>query len=132
NATPVETASSTERRIVPGSPACQPHAMLTELTCGSTAESLPSVQRPKLSPASALRSIRVFMAWPFLSGRGGTGQQTTLRTGNGQGRRTADDTRTGSNGQSVARHFEMIAKLSLCGWHACRAEYVITDTLEAW
>src|SRR5215469_5775655 len=55
--TPRATAPAHARRIVSGSPAWKPQAILALETIPSSALSSPSRQAPKLSPRSALRSI---------------------------------------------------------------------------
>src|SRR5688500_14970179 len=57
-ATLLAAASEIVRSITFQSPACSPQAILAELTKRITSASLPRVQRPKLSPTSALISIR--------------------------------------------------------------------------
>src|SRR5829696_4294913 len=59
-ATPRSAASLTVRRMVAGSPAWKPQAMLAELTYLSTSASLPIWYAPKLSPTSQLRSTDSF------------------------------------------------------------------------
>src|SRR5918998_3482075 len=54
---PLGTASSTVVRITAGSPPCQPQAMLAEVMTSINSASLPSCQRPKLSPISEFKSI---------------------------------------------------------------------------
>src|SRR5215472_5558721 len=56
-ATPRATAPAQARRIVSGSPAWKPQAMLALVTTASRASSSPSRQAPKLSPRSAFRSM---------------------------------------------------------------------------
>lgn len=56
--TPRSAASSQTRRMMDGSPAWKPQATLALVTTDSRASSSVSVQRPKPSPRSALRSIR--------------------------------------------------------------------------
>src|SRR4051812_34071785 len=55
--TPFAIASSTVVRITAGSPPCQPQAMLAEVMTSISSASLPSCQRPKLSPMSEFKSI---------------------------------------------------------------------------
>src|SRR5215203_1310551 len=55
--TPFATANSTVVRITAGSPPCQPQAMLAEVMTDISSPSLPSCQRPKLSPMSEFKSI---------------------------------------------------------------------------
>src|ERR687890_362329 len=55
--TPFATAISTVVRITAGSPPCQPQAMLAEVMTSISSASLPSCQRPKLSPISEFKSI---------------------------------------------------------------------------
>src|SRR5829696_2719213 len=55
--TPFAMASSTVVRITAGSPPCQPQAMLAEVMTSISSASLPSCQRPKLSPISEFKSI---------------------------------------------------------------------------
>src|SRR5699024_6067637 len=50
-------ARATDLAIVPGSPACHPHATLIDVISGANASSAPSRHCPKLSPASALISM---------------------------------------------------------------------------
>src|SRR5918998_6474630 len=55
--TPFAIAISTVVRITAGSPPCQPQAILAEVMTSISSASLPSCQRPKLSPISEFRSI---------------------------------------------------------------------------
>src|SRR5215475_9335665 len=58
-ATPWRSASATLLRITCGSPAWKPQATLAEVRYGMISSSAPSVQRPQLSPMSALRSMNL-------------------------------------------------------------------------
>src|SRR5215210_2605176 len=55
--TPFATAISTVVRMTAGSPPCQPQAILAEVMTSINSASLPSCQRPKLSPMSEFKSI---------------------------------------------------------------------------
>src|SRR5688572_14205667 len=61
-ATPASRASRTVSRITTGSPAWKPQATLAEVMLFISSASLPSVQRPKDSPRSEFRSIRIASA----------------------------------------------------------------------
>src|SRR5580692_8399678 len=67
-ATPRATAPAHARRIVSGSPAWKPQAMLALVTISSSALSSPSRQAPKLSPRSALRSTTRCGPGPVIRG----------------------------------------------------------------
>ena len=57
--TPCASARRTVRRMMAGSPAWKPHAMLAEVTTRITSSSRPIFQAPKLSPMSQLKSNRI-------------------------------------------------------------------------
>ncbi|MNY75850.1 hypothetical protein D3C86_2152500 [compost metagenome] len=58
------TARATVRRMIEGSEAWKPQAMLAQSMCGMTSASRPMVQAPKLSPISQLRSRRLMAGFP--------------------------------------------------------------------
>src|SRR5215510_11613733 len=64
-ATPCRIASATVLRITWGSPAWKPHATLAEVRYGMISSSAPRVQRPQLSPMSALRSMNLAIVGSF-------------------------------------------------------------------
>src|SRR5262245_18409284 len=67
-ATPWRSASATLLRITCGSPAWKPQATLAEVMYGMISSSAPSVQRPQLSPMSALRSMNFAIVGSSLLG----------------------------------------------------------------
>src|SRR5215813_104897 len=58
-ATPCRIASATVLRMTCGSPAWKPQATLADVMYGMISSSAPRVQRPQLSPMSALRSMNL-------------------------------------------------------------------------
>src|SRR5215813_9486456 len=64
-ATPWRSASATLLRMTCGSPAWKPQATLAEVRYGMISSSAPSVQRPQLSPMSALRSMNLAIVSSF-------------------------------------------------------------------
>ncbi len=64
--TPAATAAATVLRMMDGSPAWKPQAMLAEVIHGITPASSPMLQAPKDSPMSQLRSMRLMCPLPFV------------------------------------------------------------------
>src|SRR5215831_5776657 len=74
-ATPCRIASATVLRITWGSPAWKPHATLAEVMYGIISSSAPRVQRPQLSPMSALRSMNLAIVSSSLAAPRSAGPQ---------------------------------------------------------